>query len=167
LRIRIAILATLLLSLPRTALTQGAHDRYTLLPHIGLQFFSTDRLGLFGGVTYRPSLESDRERFWAAALGGELGIAGGELNLGVARHLRPIISDVGGLGSDISIKGQLAYLRTWGDPAHVGPRQSFLGPEVQVMWSIVGVRVGYFSRLSGDTPSDESFFTVGVVLGWH
>ncbi len=164
---RTAILATLLISVPRIALTQGAQDRYTLLPHVGLQAFSTDRLGLFGGVTYRPSLESDREGFWAAALGGELGIAGGELNLGVARHLRPIISDVGGLGSDFSIKGQLAYLRTWGNPAHVGPRQSFLGPEVQVMWSIVGVRIGYFSRLSGHTPNDASFFTVGVVLGWH
>ena len=164
---RTAILATLLLSLPRCALTQDAHDRYALLPHVGLQFFSTDRVGLFGGVTYRPSLESDRERFWAAALGGEIGIAGGALNLGVARHLRPVSPDVGGLGADIIIKGQLAYLRTWGNPAHVGPRQSFLGPEVQVMWSIVGVRVGYFSRLSGHTPSDASFFTVGVVLGWH
>ena len=162
------ILALILTSsLAVQASAQRSNDRYAIVPHFGLQFFSTDRVGLFAGLSYRPSLESDRTSFWAVAAGGELGIAGGQLNVGVARHLRPAIADVGGLGADISVKAQLGYLRTWGDPAHVGPQQSFLGPEVQLMWSLVGVRIGYFGRVSGDGLGDESFLTLGLILGWH
>ncbi len=154
--------------LPADVLGQiSPEDRYRILPHFGFQFFSTDRAGFFAGMTYRPSFESDREAFWAPVLGGEVGIAGGQLNVGLSRYFRPAISDVGGIGSAISVKGTLTYQRTWGDPAHVGPRQSFLGPELQLMWSVVGLRLGYFGRVSGQSPGDQSFITLGVVLGWH
>jgi hypothetical protein len=124
------LVAALVATVLANAVAQAYEDRYRLLPHFGLQFFSVDRAALFGGVTYRPSFATERGAFWAVAAGAQVGIAGGALNIGLARHLRPVISDVGGIGSGISVKGQLAYLRTWGDPAHVGPRQAFLGPEV-------------------------------------
>src|SRR5437867_2185491 len=86
--------------LPADVLGQiSSEDRYRILPHFGVQFFSTDRAGFFVGMTYRPSFESDREAFWAPVLGGEVGIAGGQLNLGLSRYFRPVISDVGGIGS--------------------------------------------------------------------
>jgi hypothetical protein len=163
----LTVVAALVATVPASAVSQAYDDRYRPLPHFGLQFFSVDRAAVFGGVTYRPSFETGRRAFWAVAAGAQVGVAGGALNIGLARHLRPVISDVGGIGSDISVKGQLAYLRTWGDPAHVGPRQAFLGPEIQVMWSIVGVRVGFFERISGQSPGDASFLTIGLVLGWH
>jgi hypothetical protein len=49
----------------------------------------------------------------------------------------------------------------------VEPTQSFVGVELQGMFLLLGTRVGYFRRVAGTAPGDESFFTAGLLIGWQ
>jgi len=134
------------------------------MPVLGLHLLSTTIAALDGGVTYRP--DGSDGPFWAGVAGGEVGVAGVQARLGVGRYW-PSSTDWFGPGAEISVRINGTFLRTWGNPFHVEPHQSFLGVELQGMYLLIGVRIGYFRRVAGNAPDNESFFTAGVLLGWQ
>jgi hypothetical protein len=134
------------------------------MPVFGLHALNTTIAALDAGITYRP--DGDGPPFWAGVLSGEIGVAGIQGSVGIG-HYWPPRTDWGGPGAELSLRVQGSILRTWGGPFHVEPDQSFAGLEVQGMFMLVGIRIGYFRRIAGAATGDESFVGAGVVIGWQ
>ena len=148
--------------LPGQASPPGAR----LAPFVGLHLFSADVAAIYGGLAQRPGWDSDVVPSWSPSASGEIGLAGGALSLGVARHLRPA-PDVAGIGSEIVLQLRATYLRTWGNPFHVASDQSFAGAELQLTAVVLGARLGVFRRIAGNAPGDAHLLTIGFVIGWY
>ena len=146
-----------------TLRAQDPDERPRILPAFGLHLLNVDIAAVNAGLAYRP-FAADYP-FWTATLELEGGVAGGGALLGFGRTWPPG-TDWGGPGSELSVRLQTSFLRTWGDPFHVGPRQSFVGLGVQVKLTIIGVRASILRRVAGSAPGDGSVFSAGLVLGW-
>ena len=140
------------------------HESHDVFPVLSLHLLNTSIAALNVGMSYPRS--DTWASYWSGAASAEVGVAGGQLNLGVGRHFPPN-TDWGGPGGDLSLRVQGTILRTWGSPWHVEPGQSFVGVELQGMLFLVGTRVGYYHRIAGSVIGDESFVSAGLILGYQ
>jgi hypothetical protein len=154
----VAAATVLFLARPLPAVCQQ-RDTRTVAPFVGVHLFNATVVAVTGGISYRPARSGS---FWAPVASGDIGVAGGQASLGLARYWTSRAKEGGG---EISLRLQGSILRTWAIPFYVDPNQSFMGIEMQFMYSMVGLRVGYSWRIDGIAPGDNAFFSTGIVLG--
>ena len=157
------LVTTITLSSVRSLCAQEDESR-VILPVFGLNVLNTTVVALDAGITYRPF--GPQHPFWAPVASAEAGVAGGQLSFGIG-YYRPPRTDWGGPGSELSLRVQASALRTWGNPFHVGPHESFVGIELQGMFTIVGLRLGYFRRVPKAPDGGDSFLSAGLIIGWQ
>jgi hypothetical protein len=85
----------------------------------------------------------------------ERGLGGG--SIGVGR------TTTGGLG--MTVRSQLAVLRTWGDPWLVGPDQTYVGLDIRALIAYVGFSVAGYVRVPEPDVDPGVMLALGFVFG--
>lgn len=103
---------------------------------------------------------------WWPTATAELGWAGAQLSVGIARRIGPRV-DYGGPGGEFTVRAQAGLLRTWAEPWYVDSRRTYGGIELTLALPLlVGIRAGAFHPLDGAQPSKWAG-TFGLLFGWH
>jgi hypothetical protein len=108
-------------------------------------------------------MESDTGLVTGWFLQAEPGLDGGKVSLGIgglAVSDRTVLPPMFGIGVKASA------LRTWGSPRGLSPRQTLVGPELDVTIFYVKLSAGLLIRVAGAGNQGRASFTWGVGGGF-
>jgi len=142
--------------------------RGRIVPLAGLHAGPSQRVAVTSGLVVERARE-DGCPDTAAAPRSRGCWRGGPVGLLLASPgLRGLRVSVGGGWLSESMSGAtltLSALRTWGARGQVEANQTYLGPGVNVLVSVVNVGFAAYVRIAGDAPDEEWFATVSFGIG--
>lgn len=147
--LRSYLTALLLVAAPSVAAAQRTTEYG---PLYGVRFGSAQHQSVYAGIARISHITPDEQT--GTALEVEMGRSAGQVGIGVV-GMAPMAAEV---------RMQLVALRTWGRATQIAPGQSYVGVEAQ-LGVILGVSVGYYRRIHGNTPGDASFRGIRFVIG--
>lgn len=121
-------------------------------PLYGVRFGSAQHQSIYAGLARVSRITPDEQT--GTTLEVEMGRSAGQIGVGVI-GLAPMAAEV---------RLHLVGLRTWGRATDIAPGQDYVGVEGQ-LGVIVGVSVGYYRRIRGNTPGDAHFRGIRFVIG--
>jgi hypothetical protein len=121
-------------------------------PLYGVRFGSAQHQSVYAGIARLTHITPDEQT--GATFELEAGRSAGQVGIGV----------VGMAPMALEVRLQAVGLRTWGRATDIAPGQDYVGVEAQI-GVIVGVSVGYYRRIHGNTPGDASFRGIRFVIG--
>jgi hypothetical protein len=154
------LLASLaIVAIPRPACAQPIHasrgrEEVAWNPVLGITVGAPYRESAYLGVARMTHQSTDVQSSTGFAAVAEGGRGGGQL--AIART-----SDNEGLMSRI----QAAVVRTWGHPAMVAAKQTFVSAQIQASF-VLGLNAGFYWRVSGNAAGDGRFGSIRFVVGF-
>lgn len=121
-------------------------------PLYGVRFGSAQHQSIYAGVARVSHITPDEQT--GTTLEIEMGRSAGQVGIGV----------IGIASMAAEVRMQVVGLRTWGRATDIAPGEDYVGVEAQ-LGVIVGVSVGYYRRIHGNTPGDEHFRGIRFVIG--
>jgi hypothetical protein len=108
-------------------------------------------------------MESDTGLVTGWFLQAEPGLDGGKLSLGLGGFSN---SDHRAIPPMFAMGLKASVLRTWGSPRGLIPRQTLLGPEVDITMFYVKLSAGLLVRVGGPDGLSRTSFTWGIGAGF-
>jgi hypothetical protein len=137
------------------------HAQSEVQPLLAVHVLGAAKVALEGGFMAKPSPRGD---WWPTAT-ADVGLAGGQMSLGVARRVGPQV-DYGGPGAEFTIRLDAAMLRTWDSPWYLEPRTTYGGAELTITLPfLVGLRAGAWHPLTSGNGSGWTA-AFGLLVGW-
>jgi hypothetical protein len=148
-----------IVAIPRAARAQPIHssrgrEEIAWNPILGITVGAPYRESAYLGVARMTHQSTDVQSSTGFAAIAEGGRGGGQF--AIART-----SDNEGLMSRV----QGAVLRTWGRPSMVAAKQTFVSAQFQASF-VLGLNVGYYWRVRGNTAGDARFASIRFVVGF-
>lgn len=114
-------------------------------------------------ITAMRAMESDTGLVTGWFLQAEPGLDGGKVSIGIGG-----LSASGhwGVPPMFAIGVKASGMRTWGSPRGLRPRQTLLGPELDITIFYVKVSAGVLVRLAGASQQSRTSFTWGIGAGF-
>ena len=114
-------------------------------------------------ITVMRAMESDTGVVTGWFVQAEPGLAGGKVSLGVGGLLN---SDHRAVPPMFAMGIKASALRTWGSPRDLPPRQTLLGPEIDITVFYVKLSAGILVRVAGPGNGRRTSFTWGIGAGF-
>jgi hypothetical protein len=144
--------AALLLALAASPSIAAGQRATEYGPLFGVRFGSAQHQSIYAGIARVSRINPDEQT--GTTLEVEMGRSGGQVGIGVI-GIAPMAAEV---------RMQVVGLRTWGRATDIAPGQDYVGVEAQ-LGVILGVSVGYYRRIHGNTPGDGHFRGIRFVIG--